>query len=50
MQGVARPVLHFEWRCGVFAVLDKPFDFAMLRTVSGIGYKLLASDVPIATV
>ena len=29
-------------------VLDKPFDFAMLRTVSGIGYKLLASDAPLA--
>ena len=28
-------------------VLDKPFDFAMLRTVSGIGYKLLASDAPV---
>ena len=28
-------------------VLDKPFDFAMLRTVSGIGYKLLASDATV---
>ncbi|MET0267373.1 MAG: response regulator transcription factor [Duganella sp.] len=28
-------------------VLDKPFDFAMLRTVPGIGYKLLAADVPV---
>jgi len=28
-------------------VLDKPFDFAMLRTVSGIGYKLLATDAPV---
>jgi DNA-binding response OmpR family regulator len=28
-------------------VLDKPFDFAMLRTVSGIGYKLLPSDAPV---
>jgi DNA-binding response OmpR family regulator len=27
--------------------LDKPFEFAMLRTVPGIGYKLLASDAPV---
>ncbi|MBP1206133.1 DNA-binding response OmpR family regulator [Duganella sp. 1411] len=28
-------------------VLDKPYDFAMLRTVPGIGYKLLASDATV---
>ena len=27
--------------------LDKPFEFAMLRTVPGIGYKLLASDATV---
>ena len=27
--------------------LDKPYDFAMLRTVPGIGYKLLASDATV---
>ena len=28
-------------------VLDKPYEFAMLRTVPGIGYKLLASDASV---
>lgn len=27
--------------------LDKPFGFAMLRNVSGIGYKLVATDEPV---
>ena len=28
-------------------VIDKPYAFPMLRTIPGIGYKLLSSDAPV---